>query len=113
MAERSPVRAVSLVGRMGNQLFQYAVARAHLAPSDDAAVVVDDRQKLIRGDDLAPVLRPGRYRPIRQRELLRLRSVPRLPRGQRTALAFRERLADRHPGLRRYEVRDDVPPEQL
>ncbi|HEX3907601.1 MAG TPA: alpha-1,2-fucosyltransferase [Mycobacteriales bacterium] len=115
MAERPPVRAVSLVGRMGNQLFQYAVARAHLplsaSPSD--VVVVDDRQKLIWGDDLAPVLRPGRYRPIRQRELLRLRSAPRLVRGQRTALALRERLADRRPSLRRYEIGDDVPPEQL
>jgi hypothetical protein len=107
-----PVRAVSLVGRMGNQLFQYAVARAQLSPGGEP-VVVDDRENAIWGDDLSPVLRPGQFRAIRQGELIRLRAVPRLVAGQRTAVAKREQLAQAHPWWRRFEVTDAVAPTEI
>jgi hypothetical protein len=112
MAERSSVRAVSMIGRTGNQLFQYAVARAHLVAGDQL-VVVDDREVTTWGDHLTPVLRRGRFRPIRQRELLRLREVPRLPIGQRTVVSQRKQLAQRHAVFRSFEIGDDVPASEL
>jgi hypothetical protein len=65
------------------------------------------------GDHLTPVLRRGRFRPIRQRELLRLREVPRLPAGQRTAVSRRKQLAARHAVLHGFEIGDDVPASEL
>lgn len=76
-----PIVAVSLHGRLGNNLFEYALGRVR-TPS--GPVPVDDLWR--PSDWLSDALKPGLIRPLSPREMVYFRRLPRLPRG-RTALA--------------------------
>lgn len=72
---------VVLEGGLGNQLFQFAYALGRTG----APAVLDNRRRFQWGEPLRRVLRDGAWRPVSQRELVRMGQCPRLPRGQRTA----------------------------
>lgn len=90
---------VSLRGGLGNQLFQFAAAKGCQA-DPDRPVVVDTRLEADWPNRLATVLEPTAFRVATSRELLRLRQVPPVPRGQRTLLRGRDAVARRAPALR-------------
>lgn len=95
--------AVALTGRAGNQLFQVAAARA-LQADPSGPVAVAPREGWRWGRPLERIVRPGALRDLGQRELMRLRELPRLPRGNLKAAAWRDRIADRVPWLRHFEL---------
>ncbi len=95
----SDLVVVTLVGGLGNQLFQFAAAKG-LQRDPSQPVTVDLRQSRQWPNTLAGVLRPGTFRPANRRELLRLGQTPALPRGQLTLGRARDALAGRLPRAR-------------
>lgn len=95
--------AVALMGRAGNQLFQVAAARA-LQADPFGPVAVAPRESHRWGRPLERVLRNDALRDLGQRELMRFRQLPRLPRGNLKAAVWRDHVADRVPWLRHYEL---------
>jgi hypothetical protein len=87
---------------MGNQLFQFAAAKA-LQPDPDDPVVVDSRFVQLWGKHLGRVLLRSSFREVRARELVALGHVPRLPRGQTRAEAARVRLTRARALVRRFD----------
>lgn len=90
---------VSLVGGLGNQLFQFAAAKG-LQRDTDEPVVVDSRMSKEWPNRLPAVLHEGAFREATQRELLCLRQTPRVSIGQRTLISWREKVARQLPWLR-------------
>ena len=101
----SDLVAVELTGRLGNQLFQVAAARS-VQGDPRAQVSVGPRQLRVWGRPLNTVLRADSVRELGQRDLVRLRQIPRLPWGEWTSMKIRDGVADRLQFLTRYEFRE-------
>lgn len=78
--------AVRLRGRLGNNLFQYALGRALTA---EGPVVVDDLYT--SHQPLVDALRPGEVRLLTPAEALALRQPPRMRRGRRRVVLEMDR----------------------
>jgi hypothetical protein len=98
----------TIIGNLGNQLFEFAAAKA-LQSDPDQPVALDTRLRAEWPLQLDWVLRSHQYRPASSAELLKLRQVPRLPRLQRTTIAWRDQLADRAPALFRLREFSEAP----
>ena len=88
--------AASMVGNLGNQLFQFAAVKG-LQQDPDAPAIIDERLSMEWRTSLQTVLREGSFRSATRRELLRLRQAPLVPRGQRTLMRMRDALDARVP----------------
>jgi hypothetical protein len=106
----SDLVVASLIGGLGNQLFQFAAAKGLQQRADDP-VVVDTRMSMEWPNRLPSVLRDGSFREVTQRELLRLRQVPHVRKGQRTLMRLRVATTRRLPWLRLdgLEFREESP----
>lgn len=95
-------------GGLGNQLFQFAAAKA-LAVEDSGPVVLDLRHARQWPVSLQDVLLPGAFRAAGAMDLLRLRQLPQPPLFSRTLLAYQER--ESAPKLlQRWVLREGTPP---
>ena len=88
--------AASLIGNLGNQLFQYAAVKGLQADPQEPAVL-DTRLRVIWGEPLNGVLQAGSFRELTSRELLGLRQTPRIHLGQRKVMKLRDCLVRETP----------------
>ena len=111
MSKVKDLIVVSLLGNLGNQLFQFAAAKG-LQRNADCPVIVDSRLSEWP-NRLSTVLKRDSFRDATQAELLRLRQVPRLSLGQRRLMMRREVIARTLPflGLNSREFRERGPIE--
>jgi hypothetical protein len=96
VATNDALVAAVLMGKLGNQLFQFAAVKG-LQDDPEAPAAVDARLHTIWGRPLDQVLQPGSLRELTSRELLALRQVPRVSAGQRTLVKLRDCLVRTPP----------------